>query len=258
MTVRKITRARWTRIGQAGERRSTMAKASANPVAGKGGRRPRGSLSRAQIVTTALHIARRDGLEAVSMPRLARELGCGVMSLYGHVHSKEHLLELLAAGVLRDFPLERSGSLGWREALAAFSAALRLRMLEHSALAELLMTRRMWSTELAEVFEWLLGRLTAGGWPLREAVRAYHAAQTYTLGFVLYEINRTEPQCQEEHRAWWGHAVADLPPASFPLLHAAAEYAPEGARDTQFTWGLERLLNGLEADLASSGPREGR
>ncbi|MEV0415215.1 TetR/AcrR family transcriptional regulator C-terminal domain-containing protein [Streptomyces sp. NPDC050448] len=232
-----------------------MSKASEKAAPAGTGRRPRGSLSRPQIVAAALDVAREEGLAAVSMPRLARELGCGVMSLYGHVQSKEHLLELLAGAVLEDFPLERSGDAHWRPALADFSAALRRRMLEHGAVTELLITRRMWSEGLAEVFEWLLGRMTAGGWPLREAVRAYHSVQTYTLGFVLYEIDRTPPQCQEEHRAWWRHTVADLPPESFPLLHAAVAFVPEGAQDEQFTWGLDRVLHGLEAELTDSAHR---
>ncbi|MGW1517137.1 TetR/AcrR family transcriptional regulator C-terminal domain-containing protein [Streptomyces sp. NPDC002287] len=227
-----------------------MAKASKRAASSGAGRRPRGSLSRSQIVAAALEVAREEGLAAVSMPRLAQELGCGAMSLYGHVDSKEHLLELLAGAVLEDFPLERRGDALWQPALADFAASLRRRMLEHGALAELLITRRMWSADLAEVFEWLLGRMTEGGWPLREAVRAYHAVQTYTLGFVLYEIGRTTPQGQEDHRAWWRHTLVDLPPRSFPLLHAAAGYAPEGAQDEQFTWGLERLLHGLAAELA--------
>ncbi|WP_370422325.1 TetR/AcrR family transcriptional regulator C-terminal domain-containing protein [Streptomyces sp. QH1-20] len=229
-----------------------MPKASAKSVPGGSGRRPRGSLSRPQIVAAALDVARDEGLEAVSMPRLARELGCGVMSLYGHVRNKEHLLELLAGAVLENFPLERSDDTHWRQALADFSLALRRLMLEHGALAELLITRRMWSADLAEVFEWLLARMVAGGWPLREAVRAYHAVQTYTLGFVLYEIDRTPTPCQEEHRAWWRRTVADLPPESFPLLHAAVGFVPEGAQDEQFVWGLERLLRGLETEIADS------
>ncbi|RKT07842.1 TetR family transcriptional regulator [Streptomyces sp. 3211.6] len=234
-----------------------MAKPSERAVPGGAGRRPRGSLSRPQIVAAALDVARTEGLAAVSMPRLAQELGCGAMSLYGHVDSKEHLLELLAGAVLEDFPLERGDDAPWRPALADFAASLRRRMLEHRALAELLITRRMWSAGLAEVFEWLLGRMTEGGWPLRDGVRAYHSVQTYTLGFVLYEIGRTTPEGQEDHRAWWRHTLADLPPASFPRLHAAAGYAPEGAQDEQFTWGLERLLDGLAAELAHGGDRTG-
>ncbi|MGE7386396.1 TetR/AcrR family transcriptional regulator [Streptomyces sp. NPDC004126] len=234
-----------------------MAKDPQNTAPAAARRRRRGSLSRPMVVAAALELAREEGLAAVSMPRLAQELECGVMSLYGHVESKEHLLELLAAAVLEDFPLERADDTPWQPALARFSASLRRRMLENGALAELLITRRMWSAGLAEVFEWLLGRMTEGGWPLREAVRAYHSVQTYTLGFVLYEIRRTTPEHEEEHRAWWRHTLADLPPASFPLLHAASGFVPEGAGEEQFAWGLERLLHGLAAEIADRGAAGG-
>ncbi|HTD79067.1 MAG TPA: helix-turn-helix domain-containing protein, partial [Chloroflexota bacterium] len=59
-------------------------------------RRPRGSLTREQVVDAALQLADQHGFEALSMPTLARRLECGVMTIYGYVDSKEDLLDAIA------------------------------------------------------------------------------------------------------------------------------------------------------------------
>ena len=69
------------------------------------GRRPRGSLSRAQVVETALRMADEQGIEGLSMPKLARELECGVMTIYGYVSSKEELITAAAQRGLADLHL---------------------------------------------------------------------------------------------------------------------------------------------------------
>lgn len=217
---------------------------------GRTQRRARGSLSVTQILDAALELAQADGLEAVSMPKLARKLGCGVMTLYSYVEDKEQLLNLLCSRILRDLPLDRTTGTGWEDALRGFGVALRQRMLAVPALAQLLANRKMWSPEVAALAEWLLGALTAAGWPLHDAVRAFHAVQHYTLGFVLYEVPRTRTGSNREHEQWWRHTLVDLPPEEYPLMHAAAEYLPEGPREEQFQWGLDRTLAGLRVKHA--------
>src|SRR5438874_12872408 len=70
-------------------------------------RRPRGSLTRAQVVDAALQLADQEGLEALSMPSIARRLECGVMTIYGYIDNKDDLLAAIALLGLADLPLPR-------------------------------------------------------------------------------------------------------------------------------------------------------
>src|SRR5690606_18745649 len=129
----------------------------------------------------------------------------------------------------------------WDEALRRYCVTLRQRMLEYPTLVQLLIKRRLWSPDMADIVEWLLARLTDGGWDLPGAVRAYRTAQIYTLGFAEYEVERTRARPYAEYQSWWRHTLADLPPEQYPTLHAAADYLPRGALEEQYVWGLERL-----------------
>ncbi|MQA02646.1 MAG: TetR family transcriptional regulator [Streptosporangiales bacterium] len=219
-----------------------MARARAEPPRK---RRPRKSLSAEQVVDAAITLIQRDGIDALSMPRLAAELDCGVMTLYGYVQNREDLLSQVTSRVISDLPVDRSGHPSWDEALRRYCVALRQRMLEYPTLVQLLIKRRLWSPDMADMVEWLLTRLTSGGWSTEGAVRAYRAAQIYTLGFAEYEVERTRTHPYAEHETWWRHTLADLPPEQYPQLHAAAEYLPQGALESQYSWGLDQLIDGL-------------
>ena len=68
-------------------------------------RRPRGSLTRDQVVDAALKLADDEGLEALTMQSLAKRLDCGVMTIYGYVENKEDLLNAISQWGLRDLRL---------------------------------------------------------------------------------------------------------------------------------------------------------
>src|SRR5688572_33096520 len=87
-------------------------------------RGPRPGLSLARIVDAAVDVAASEGLAAVSMNRVAAELGTAPMSLYRYVAAKDELLELMVdAGV--GPPPELTDGVGWRAGLAAWAQAVR-------------------------------------------------------------------------------------------------------------------------------------
>src|SRR5260370_39466720 len=67
-------------------------------------RRPRGSLTREAVVDAALAVVDAEGVEALSMPRLARQLDAGVMTLYRYVQSKQELLDAVAVRAIAEVP----------------------------------------------------------------------------------------------------------------------------------------------------------
>src|SRR5256885_14776358 len=92
-------------------------------------RRPRGSLSREQVVEAALALADQEGLEPLSMQNLARRLECGVMTIYGYVDSKEDLLDAIALRGLSDLRLPRPLPGEPEAVLVSWGRALRLTLL---------------------------------------------------------------------------------------------------------------------------------
>jgi AcrR family transcriptional regulator len=90
-----------------------------------------GTLSRERIVDVALQIAEREGPEALSMRRIAAELGTGAMSLYNHVPDKAALLAAVAERVLAEVELPNDAS--WRETTRVWATSLRAALLAHRA-----------------------------------------------------------------------------------------------------------------------------
>lgn len=80
----------------------------------RAGRGPKPAYSRADIAAAAVRIADADGLDAVSMRRVAAEIGCGTMSLYNYVPRKEDLYELMVDLVSGEYDLSRGPSGDWR------------------------------------------------------------------------------------------------------------------------------------------------
>ena len=101
------------------------------------GRGPRPSHSREQIAAAAIRIADAEGLDAVTMRRLAAEIGCGTMTLYRYVPTKDHLLDLMIDVTEGEvvFPDVPAGD--WRAGLRAVAWMQRDRLLRHPWLASL-------------------------------------------------------------------------------------------------------------------------
>ncbi|MEN3283873.1 MAG: TetR/AcrR family transcriptional regulator, tetracycline repressor protein [Solirubrobacteraceae bacterium] len=218
-------------------------------------RRPRGSLSREEIVDKAMAIAMADGLEALTMPRLASDLNVGVMTLYGHVANKEDLLDELSRQALADFALGDFEPDDWPTVLDAYARGMRERLLRYPRLIDLFRARRTWSSSLADAFETMLDVLTRAGWTLQGASHAFHAVQIYALGFVTYEVGRTHDIPYQEHVRRFHITVADYPRESYPLLNEARDIIPTAALEEQFEVGLRAMIDGLRVRLQEQEPQ---
>jgi TetR/AcrR family transcriptional regulator, tetracycline repressor protein len=208
-------------------------------------RRPRGSLTREQVVEAALTLADEQGIEALTMPNLARRLECGVMTIYGYVDSKEDLLDAIAQRGLRDLRLPRPLPNTAPEILAAWGRALRLNLIEHPALPVIFLSRAVIGPAIFRGLESLLGPLAQCGMPPAVGVHAVYAVLIHTTGFVAWEIPRTRRQAQAVYAASWRREFASLPPDELPLVGGVLDELPLVASDEQFEIGLAALTKGL-------------
>ena len=202
--------------------------------------RPR-RLSTPEIVTTAIELADEQGLEELSMPKLATRLGVGTMTLYGYVQNKEDLLDRIAERIFQELDVSSRGN--WRQGLFEFFSSFREAALAHPTLARLLATGRITIPAVFDILEASFQQMIDDGIPIEDAVRTFYAALTYTIGFVLWEIPRARIQAEAAYADQWAGLISQLDPRQFPVLTGTAkEVVPTVVSAEQFNWGLDRIL----------------
>jgi AcrR family transcriptional regulator len=216
----------------------------------KPARRPRGSLTRDQIVEAALGLADQEGIEALTMPNLARRLDCGVMTIYGYIASKEDLLGAIAQLGLRDLRLAQPPPRGLEGILLAWGRSLRQTLLAHPSLPMIFLSRAVVGPGIFRGVEALLGRLAQAGMPPSAGVHAIYSVLIYVTGFVAWEIPRTRRQPEAAYAASWRREYAGLPADGFPLAGGVLDELGKVAGDSQFETGLAAIASGLGAARA--------
>jgi AcrR family transcriptional regulator len=202
-------------------------------------------LTRERIADVALELIDRDGIEALSMRRLADELGVGTMTLYGYFRGKEELLDAVLDAAASDFAPETiTGS--WRERAAGIAREARHSLEQHPALVQLRFQRPIVRPGLMRMTEVSVGALVEAGLSKAEAARAFRVLFTYTFGFVAFSPTTTADETRREVRA----GMAALPPDEYPTLASMVDEAADASTgDEQFDYGLELVLDGLEARI---------
>lgn len=214
-------------------------------VKGQRLRRPRGSLTRDQVVEAALGLADEAGIEALTMPNLARRLECGVMTIYGYIRSKDELLGAIAQTGLRDLRLPQPPPRRLDEILTAWGRSLRQTLLAHPSLPMIFLSQAVVGPAIFRGVEALLARLSQAGMSPTLGVHAIYAVLTYVTGFVAWEIPRTRAQPEAAYAASWRREYASLAPGGFPLAGTVLGELGRVAGEDQFEMGLVALAAGL-------------
>jgi AcrR family transcriptional regulator len=217
---------------------------------GRGRGRARQALDADTIVETALRIADEEGVEAVSMRRIATELRVGTMSLYHHVADKDELLELMADATSAELivPGELLGD--WREALRAIAHRTRDAFLKHPWLIDTAGTRPLVTRNALRHVEQSVAIVVGLEVDRDTAVAMVMATDDYTIGHVFRQsriAGERRPFATERDRDRVRELLAS---GEFP--HVARIFAAEGdiapPPDT-FDAGLEWLFDGMQAVL---------
>lgn len=222
-------------------------------------RRPRGSIDAEMIVRGAVELARRDGLDQLSMPALAKHLGIGVTSIYWYFKNKEELLRRMNHDAMLD-DLRQSLHADdfepgqWREFLRQQSVSARERFGSDDLLADLVYTRRQtfddqtYATVLRHV-EATLRLLVAAGFTPEDAWNLFWDLALYTRGFVATErLNRHPGSAPDQLRAG-PHALESVP--IIAGLVGDERLALDGTGDLTFEHGLDLMLDAASARLAT-------
>jgi len=223
-----------------------MKRANSRAVGSKGRtRRARGSLSREAVVEAALAVVDAEGVEALSMPRLARQLDAGTMTLYRYVQSKQELLDALAMRAIAEVRLEGSDPGDAAGTLLGWGRGIRRVLLAHPGVAELMARRAVIGSGIFQGIEELLTRLHAARMPGGVALRGIYAVLIYTLGSTIWERARVRSQSETEYAAQWRRGFAQLEPGRFPHVAGVLNELGTLASEEQFETGLQSLVRGL-------------
>jgi AcrR family transcriptional regulator len=188
----------------------------------------------------ALDVADREGIDALSMRRLAQELDVWPMSVYRYFQDKDALLDAMAADGAEQVTPPRSGD-SWRAQMHTLLDEARRAIVASPGLASRL-PRAFLSEGALKLPETGVAILAAAGFGPDEAASAWRALWSYTFGFATFRADSARGV-----RA----AIAALPEDGYPALAAAGDSLADAlADDDQFAVGLDRLLDGLEVRIA--------
>jgi AcrR family transcriptional regulator len=220
---------------------------------------PRYTLTREQIVRTAMDLLDREGLEGLNMRALGEGLGSAATAMYWHVGSKEHLIELAADAAWQEIPLPDLATVNWRAAAASMATELRAMMVRHPWLLQAFGSHLLYGPGKARHDDHGLAIFEGAGFAGESADQAAATVLTYVLGNALGDaasaafrrkLSREGGNPDDQ----WRESLAGVRElaSQFPRLRArldnpAADYgaAPEGS----FAFGLQAVLDGLEKEL---------
>jgi AcrR family transcriptional regulator len=143
---------------------------------------PRTPLNRQRVLAAAIALADDGGVEALSMRRLAQELGVVPMALYKHVANKDELLDGMLDAVIGEISLPAAGR-DWKPALRELILSARRGLLRHPWAARVLETRSTSTPAIMTYMDAVVGILRGGGFSIDLTHHALHAMGSRVLGF---------------------------------------------------------------------------
>lgn len=203
-------------------------------------------VTREKIAAAALAVIDRDGLAALSMRSLGRELSVAAMSLYNHVADRIALESLVAEAMMSDIDAT-SRCAEPLEEVRRLMLALRAALNTHPGAIPLILTRPTASEAALAPIEALLAALDRGGFTGMMLLRAYRTLFGFLIGFAQADL---AGPVSSGRPAWLpdvSAGVLALPEAAFPHLRACATAAQTSSSDVEFGYGLDAVLHGLVA-----------
>ena len=207
----------------------------------------RSRLTRTSILAAALALVDNEGLEALSMRRLGKELGVEAMSLYNHVPNKAALLDGLVEQVMAGLEPPPDG-ISWQDQVRAMARSYRRVVGAHPNVAPLIAMRPLNTEASLEPLETALRVLRNAGFEDAAALHGVRMIAGFATGYVLGETG----SFFGEARPTAGGDVLDpsaLDPERFPHITAMIPTLLSTDHDAEYEAVLDTMLEGLESQL---------
>jgi AcrR family transcriptional regulator len=214
------------------------------------GRPAKAPLSEDVVVDAALAVLKSDGLEAVTMRRVAAALDTGAASLYVYVAGREGLLQAMLDRVTATIELEAPDPSRWHAQVHSLLQRMHQAMVDHPGIAAITLADSPTTEPVLRLTENLLGILLAGGLDPQNAAWACDIFVLLVMGAareddVRRPHGRTDDDRQQVDELY--KTFAGLPPDRFPLLAAHAAHMIAGDSDERFRFAIEVVIDGVVA-----------
>ncbi|WP_328966742.1 TetR/AcrR family transcriptional regulator C-terminal domain-containing protein [Streptomyces sp. NBC_00239] len=212
----------------------------------------RAPLNRERVLRAAVALADENGIESLSMRRLAQELGVVPMALYKHVPNKEQLLDGMVDTVIARIDVPEGGT-GWKDVVRRRVLSARRALLRHRWAAQVIESRTGPTPAVLEYLDSMIGAFRDGGFSVDLTHHAMHAMGSRLLGFsqeLFDDSGNAAPSGGAEELAA-GAAMA----ARYPRIAELAAGAAHDSTSTvgrscddqfEFEFALDLILDGLE------------
>ena len=201
------------------------------------------------MLRAAVALAVRDGIESLTMRKLADELGAGAMSLYHYVPNKDQLLDGMVDIVFSEIELPSTDD-DWKTAMRKRALSTREALGRHRWAIGLMEGRTSHGPANLSLHNAVLGCLRAAGFSLEMTVHAYSVQDAYIYGFALQEQDMT-PESADDFAAEAQRQMVEYQAvlAEYPhLVEVVGGYVAKSGYDyaTEFLFGLDLILDGLD------------
>ena len=209
----------------------------------------RNRLSRDRVLRAAVALADRAGIEAVSMRKLAEELGVVPMAPYKHVASKEELLDGMVDIVIGEIDPPAGGA-DWKSAVRQRILSARQSLQRHRWAPAVIETRTNPSPAMLAYIDSMIGMFLAGGFSADLTHHALHAMGSRLFGFSQ-DVFTDSPSLDPAAQAMLVRQLKDRYPHIAEMVvtvyHDAASVVGQGCDDQfEFEFALDLLLDGLD------------
>jgi AcrR family transcriptional regulator len=217
--------------------------------------RPSVPLDRARIVAAAIALADAEGLDALTMRKLATALDVSPMSLYRHVARKEDLIDLMLDHVVGEYGLIGVPSGNWRADLTTLARQQRAAALRHPWSIVPVARPSLGPNAIAHL-ETALSAFEVAGLPIARKAWAANLVETYVRGSVEAELadtaaeHRTGITTEQWQQTMQPYLTRLLDTGRYPHVKEFLEDSDDITRDEAFELGLSTLLNGLESRIS--------
>jgi AcrR family transcriptional regulator len=207
---------------------------------------PRDPLTKERVLQAAIQVADQDGLGALTMRRLGKDLGFEAMAIYKHVANKEEILEGMLEQVVGRIEVPEDGA-DWKDAMRRRAVSAREVLARHSWAIGLLEAGTATSPTALRYLNAILGHLRSAGFPMEYVAHAFWVLDCYVYGQVIQEVSlpfETAEETNETARATLDESAMN----DYPHLVAMYEHAltHRYSFDGEFEFGLDLILDGLE------------
>jgi AcrR family transcriptional regulator len=204
-------------------------------------------LSTQRVVAEAMRLADREGVDGLSMRRLASALGAGAMSLYYYVANKDELLDAMVDVVFAEIELPPEGT-DWQSAMRRRSVSAREVLARHPWAISLMESRTTPGPANLRHREAVTACLRTAGFSVVMATHANWLLDSYVYGFALQEASVPFDDAAGLADMTTDVFLPQLPPEEFPYLNESAAALVAAGYDPaeEFLFGLDLVLAALE------------